>query len=106
MEPSSAWMAPMSWAAGSPLKTALCAVTTRPAVSPRAGCVMATPTVLTEKTNKDVVSSMEVTWSISNYTVVSSPYLWELHPKRWNRTLQMVTAAMKLKDTCSFEEKL
>ena len=65
--PSSAWMGRTSGTAGSPLRTALCAVTTRPAVSPRAGYVMATWTVLTKKMNKDVVSAMKLPGSVLNY---------------------------------------
>lgn len=49
-----------SWAAGSPLKSALYVVTTRPAVSLRAGCAMATQTVLTRAMSKDAVSTVQL----------------------------------------------
>lgn len=52
---SSAWMGLTSGTAGNPLKIVLYVVTTRPAVSLRAGYVMATQTVLTKKMNKDVL---------------------------------------------------
>lgn len=69
---SSAWMGLTSWTAGSPSKIVLCVVTTRPAVSRRAGYVMATQTVLIKKMNKDAVSFMKLSGSILNCISVDS----------------------------------
>ena len=41
-------------------------------------------------------------WQIDGETMETGQILFSWAPK----SLQMVTAAMKLKDTCSFEEKL
>lgn len=67
-----AWMGLMSSAAGSLLKTVLCAVTTRLAVSLRAGYVMGTQTVLTKEMNKDVVGFKGLPESISNCITVDA----------------------------------
>lgn len=71
---SSAPMGLTSWAAGSPLKIVLCVVTMRRAVSPRAGCVTATPTVLTGAMNKDAVSAVQLTsGDLVFYEVATDP---------------------------------
>ena len=52
---------------------------------------------------KIMASSPITSWEIDGETVetVSDFYFWGLQ-----KSLQMVTAAMKLRDTCSLEEKL
>ena len=49
-----------------------------------------------------MVSSTITSWQIDGDTVETMTDLFSWAPK----SLQMVTAAMKLKDTCSSEEKL
>ena len=50
-----------------------------------------------------MASSLITSWQIDGETVeaVTDFYFWGLQ-----KSLQMVTAAMKLKDACSLEEKL
>ena len=51
---------------------------------------------------KIMASSPITSWQIDRETIeTETDFIWEA-PK----SLQMVTAAMKLKDTCSLEEKL
>ena len=52
---------------------------------------------------KIMASSLITSWQIDGETVeaVTDFYFWGLQ-----KSLQMVTAAMKLKDACSLEEKL
>ena len=50
---------------------------------------------------KIMASSPITSWQIDGETMETETLFWEA-PK----SLQMVTAAMKLKDTCSLEEKL
>ena len=51
---------------------------------------------------KIMASSPIISWQIDGETMVNSDRLFSGVPK----SLQMVTAAMKLKDTCPLEEKL
>ena len=51
---------------------------------------------------KIMASGPITSWKLDGETVTGFIYLFFLAPK----SLQMVTAAMKLKDVCSFEEKL
>ena len=52
---------------------------------------------------KIMASGLITSWEIDGETVETvSDFIWGGAPK----SLQMVTAAMKLKDTCSLEEKL
>ena len=52
------------------------------------------------KKTKIMASSPITSWQIDGETVIN--FIFFLAPK----SLQMVSAAMKLKDTCSLEEKL
>ena len=54
---------------------------------------------------KNVASCLNTSWQIDGETMETvTDFIWEVGgvPK----SLQMVTAAMKLKDACSLEEKL
>ena len=51
---------------------------------------------------KIMVSSPITSWQIDGETMETEAFFFSWSPK----SLQMVTAAMKLKDTCSLEEKL
>ena len=52
--------------------------------------------------NKIMASSPITSWQIDGETMETVKTLFSWSPK----SLQMVTSAMKLKDTCSLEEKL
>ena len=52
--------------------------------------------------NKVTASGPITSWQIDGETIETAQILFSWPPK----SLQMVTAAMKLKDTCSLEEKL
>ena len=50
---------------------------------------------------KIMVSGPIISWQIDGETMETETLFWGA-----SKSLQMVTAAMKLKDTCSLEEKL
>ena len=50
---------------------------------------------------KIMVSGPIISWQIDGETMATETLFWGA-----SKSLQMVTAAMKLKDTCSLEEKL